>query len=117
MHEAHMMMQIVQLVEDQLRDRPESRPTVIRLKISPFSHLAQDGAVSLERAFALVAAGTRAQGAALDVIHSAVQGHCQVCGRVGEVCGVIPSCSLCGSGAVRTENVPEVVLHELVVEE
>lgn len=117
MHEVHTMMQIVKLVEDQLRDRPESRPTVIRLKISPFSHLAQEGTVSLETAFALVAAGTRAQGAALDVIQTAVQGHCQLCGQTSEVHGIIPSCTLCGSKAVTTESVPEVTLHELVVEE
>ena len=116
MHEGHLMTQVVKMVEDRLREIPGSRPTVIRLKVSPLSHLHQHDTRSIGQAFSLAASGTRVEGAALEIIRTALPLRCEGCGKTSEVDGCDPACPCCGCRAVAIEDFPEVVLHEIDVE-
>ncbi len=117
MHELHLMDQIVKLVEGQLEAHPGARPTVVRLKVSALSHLHGHELPYLRSAFALAARDTPAEDASLEVISVPVPAACRSCGAQGEVNGEVMTCRTCGSGDLAIEAVPEVVLHEMVVEE
>ena len=116
MHEVRLMAQVVKMVEDRLREIPGSRPTVVRLKVSPLSHLYDHDTRSIGTAFSLAALGTGVEGAALEVIRAALSVRCNGCGNTSEVDGSDLLCPRCGSGAVAMEEIPEVVLHEIDTE-
>ena len=88
MHEFHLMAQVVKAVENKLRGEPKAKLTLVRLKIQVSSHLLAQDPSTLHAAFALAAQGTKAEGATLEIIP------------------VLPD-----------QAAPEVLVHEVVVEE
>ena len=88
MHEFHLMTQVVKAVEDRLRSEPNAKPVLVRLKIQASSHLLTQDLSTLHTAFALAAQGTKAEGAKLDIIP-----------------------------VLSGRSEPEVLVHEIVVEE
>lgn len=115
MHEIHLMQQVIRMVEAVMRDASEARASVVRVKINARSHLLDHEGESIRSAFSLASRGTAAEGAALEVIRVPVGVRCRACLAPIEVdagCGVCPAC---GSPAIELEEVPEMVLHEIVV--
>ncbi|MBM4125889.1 MAG: hydrogenase maturation nickel metallochaperone HypA [Nitrospira sp.] len=88
MHEFHLMGQVVKAVEERLRSEPKAKPVLVRLKIQASSHLLAQDPSSLTTAFALAAQGTTAESAKLEIIP-----------------------------VLAGEALPEVLVHEIVVEE
>ena len=117
MHELHLMTQVVKAVEAELHGTECTRLSIVRLKVSAFSHLLSHDHATLQTTFQLAARGTRAEGADLEIIP--VPGEiwcpeCKSCTTVGEL---DDSCAVCGGPVIAGQAEPEVVLHELVVQE
>ena len=125
MHELHLMAQVVKAVEAELEDAPSARPIVVRLKVNALSHLLADDRATLQTIFALAARGTVAEGATLEIIPVSGDSWCPRClpaaGQAGGTCAPITGpdeiCSTCGGRMVAGQEVPEVMVHEVVVEE
>ena len=117
MHEWQLMAQVVKMVEEVLHQAPRSKPSAVRLKVSTQSHFFEHDEATLQSVFAAAAEGTVAERAALEVLPVSVTAHCGMCGTSCEMHELLQCCPRCGSACLDTEQVPEVVLHEIVVEE
>lgn len=111
------MMQVVKAVEAELHGPEDARLSVVRLKVRTLSHLLTHDHATLQATFQLAARGTRAEGAELEIIPVPGGAWCTACKRSTVVAGSDGTCSVCGGLMVVDETVPEVVLHELVVQE
>lgn len=117
MHEFHLMTQVVKAVEDGLRGAAQARPVLVRLKIQAASHLlAQDPSV-LQTAFDSAAKGTKVEGAKLEIIPVPGDAWCPHCKTEVTAIAANGACRACGGPVVAGQSVPEVMVHELVVEE
>jgi len=117
MHEFHLMTQVVKAVEAGLQGAAEARPVVVRLKIRTSSHLLTQDHAALHTAFSLAAQGTRAEGAKLEVIPVSGEAWCPHCRAETLVNAADNVCGTCGGPIVWAQAGPEVMVHEVVVEE
>ncbi len=117
MHEWQLMEQVVKMVEDALHQAPRSKPSVVRLKVSTQSHVFEQDEATLQSVFAAAAQGTIAEQATLEILPVPVTARCLVCGASCEITESLQRCPGCGSASLDAEPIPEVVLHEVVVEE
>ena len=115
MHELHLMTQVVKVVEAELQGAPSARPMVVRLKVNALSHLLADRS-ALQTAFALAARGTVAENAALEIISTSGDAWCPLC-ATHVTAGRDGICPTCGKLMIVGEGMPEVVVHEVMVEE
>lgn len=125
MHELHLMAQVVKAVEAGLQGAPNARASVVRLKVNALSHLLSDDRSALQAAFALAVRGTVAEGATLEIIPVSGEPWCPRCppavrqtGETGApITGPVDICPTCGGPMAVGREVPEVMVHEVVVEE
>jgi hydrogenase nickel incorporation protein HypA/HybF len=117
MHELHLMRQVVKTVEAELDRTKSAKLSVVRLKVSAFSHLLSHEHATLQTTFGLAARGTKAEGAELEVIPAPSDAWCPACKRGTIVTELDDTCSACGGLVIADPSMPEVVLHELVVQE
>ena len=117
MHELHVMRQIVKAVEETLHGTEDARLSVVRLKVSALSHLLTHDHATLQTTFGLAARGTRAEGATVEIIPVPGEAWCPECKSSTVVIGLDGTCSVCGGPVIAGSEEPEVVLHELVVQE
>jgi len=115
-HELHLMAQVVKAVESGLQGAPGAKPSVIRLKVNALSHVLADRS-SLQTAFALAARGTVAEGATLEIFPVSGESWCPCCQRRVTIARPDESCPTCGEGIFAGDEGPEVVVHEITVEE
>lgn len=111
------MAQIVKAVETELGNAGDAKLSVVRLKVSARSHVFTHDEAALQTAFLLAARGTRAEGAELEIIPVPQSAWCPQCHRDVSVTGSNDTCPSCGGSTVAGAAEPEVVLHELVVQE
>ncbi len=117
MHELHLMTEVVKTVATKLAETGDAKLSAVRLKVSALSHLLTHDGGALQAAFVMAARGTKAEGATLEIIPVPGEAWCPLCQRDSTVTRAEEGCSTCG-GPVMTESAePEVVLHELVVQE
>lgn len=117
MHELHLMAQIVKAIETELGKAGNAKLSAVRLKVSALSHVFTHDESALQTAFMLAARGTRAEGAELEIIPVPQKVWCPQCHRDVSVTGSSDTCPSCGGSTVAGAAEPEVVLHELVVQE
>lgn len=117
MHELHLMRQVVKAVETELHGTEDARLSVVRLKISARSHLLTHDQATLQTTFGLAARGTKAEGAALEIIPVPGEAWCPECKSSMAITVLDDACSVCGGPVIARPTEPEVVLHELVVQE
>lgn len=117
MHELHLMTQVVKAVEAELHGTEEARLSVVRLKVSTLSHLLTHDWTTLQTAFGLAARGTKAEGAVLEIIPIPGEAWCPKCKSGTTITGLGDGCSVCGGPVIAGPEEPEVVLHELVVQQ
>lgn len=117
MHEFHLMTQVVKAVEAGLQGAAQAKLLLVRLKIQASSHLLTHDPSVLHEAFALAAQGTRAEGSQLDIIPLSGDAWCSRCKT--EFAAIVPDgvCTMCGGLVLTGHTMPEVLVHELVVEE
>lgn len=117
MHEFHLMTQVVKAVEEKLSGAGAARLSAVRLKVSMLSHLLTHDHSALQIAFELAARGTKAQGAALEIMPVPGDAWCPRCTRDAMVTESDDVCPVCGNAVIARPTDSEVVLHELVVQE
>jgi hydrogenase nickel incorporation protein HypA/HybF len=117
MHELHLMRQVVKTVEAELDGTKNAKLSIVRLKVSAFSHLLTHDHATLQTTFGLAARGTKAEGAELEVIPTPTDAWCPACKKGTVVTGLDDTCSACGGLVIADPSSSEVVLHELVVQE
>ncbi len=117
MHEFHLMTQVVKAVEATLHGAEDTKLSVVRLKVSTLSHLLTHDQATLQTTFGLAARGTRAEGAALEIIPVPGEAWCPECKSGTIITGTDDTCSSCGGPVIAGLEEPEVVLHELVVQQ
>jgi hydrogenase nickel incorporation protein HypA/HybF len=117
MHELHLMSQVVKTVESELHGTGTAKLSAVRLKIRALSHLLTADYSALQAAFVLAARGTKAEGATLEIIPVPQNARCSGCGRDTTVTGPGDVCAECGELVIGGSSEPEVVVHELVVQE
>ncbi len=117
MHELHLMAQVVKAVEVGLKGAPNARASVVRLKVNALSHLLSDDRSALQAAFALAVRGTVAEDAMLEIITVSGEAWCPRCEITAAVARPADTCSTCGELMITGDDVPEVMVHEVVVEE
>lgn len=117
MHEFHLMTQLVKTVEDELDGTTNTKPLVVRLKVSVLSHLLTHDNATLQTTFELAARGTRVEGASLEIIPVPGEAWCPECKSGTTITGLDDTCSVCGGPVIAGPEEPEVVIHELVVQQ
>jgi Zn finger protein HypA/HybF involved in hydrogenase expression len=110
------MRQVVRMVRSRVDGFAGARPRIVRLRVSVRSHLAHEDEHVLRTAFQAAAQGTPVEGAMLELIRVPVAAHCSACGVRSDASPWRLTCPACGAGSLGREEVPEVVLHEIVVE-
>jgi len=90
MHELSIADALVQIVVRHAEGRPVARVQIM------LGDLRQASPAAIEFAFELVAQGTPAEGALLDIERVAVGGRCRACGADGEHAGLPLICAACG---------------------
>lgn len=105
------------MVEDVIHRSPHSKPSVVKLKVSARSHVFAHDAATLQSVFAAAARGTIAEQAALEILPVTVTVRCTTCGATSGTAELPMGCASCGAPTLEVDQVPEVVLHEVVVEE
>jgi Zn finger protein HypA/HybF involved in hydrogenase expression len=117
MHEFHLMTQVVKATEAGLQGVAQAKSIVVRVKIRASSHLLTQELSLLHTAFALAAQGTKADGATLEIIPVPGDTWCPRCKMDLATIGVEGVCPTCGGEILSGPDAPEMVVHELVVEE
>lgn len=117
MHELHLMTQVVKAVEAKVCETGDAKLSVVRVKVSALSHLLTHSRATLQVMFELAARGTKVEGAILELIPVPGEAWCPLCHRDSTVTRVEDGCSACGGPVMGNSEEPEVVLHELVVQE
>jgi Zn finger protein HypA/HybF involved in hydrogenase expression len=117
MHEFHLMTQVVKAVETELQEVARAKSIVVRVKIRASSHLLAQEPSILHTAFALAAQGTKAAGATLEIIPLSGDAWCPRCKMDLAARGAEGVCPACGGLILSGPDAPEMVVHELVLEE
>jgi hydrogenase nickel incorporation protein HypA/HybF len=107
MHEVGLCEGVVQTVERRAAGRPVA---AIGLRIGAGHRVVPD---ALQQAFALVAPGTVADGARVDVVTVPFEVTCRACGAVSTATEPVPACGRCASPAVDLRGGDELTLEWL----
>lgn len=111
------MKQVVKAVEAELHGTEDAKLSVVRLKVSALSHLLTHDQVTLQTTFGLAARGTKAEGAVLEIITVPGEAWCPECKSGRTITGLDNTCCSCEGPVIAGPVEPEVVLHELVVQQ
>jgi hydrogenase nickel incorporation protein HypA/HybF len=111
MHELSIADAVVQIALEHARGR---RVTKVELRVG---HLRQVVPAALEFSFELVAAGTQAEGAELQIEEIPAEGRCRACGAESRFEGFPLACAACGSLDVEVTAGEELLVAALEVDE
>ena len=113
MHELQFMTNLVQMVEEVCEQQSGITPSVIRLEVASYSHIAGHTQEELQTMFQFVARGTRAQQAILEITTKTILGQCRDCGTRVLCRSETLTCPSCDSLFINKETSPEVVVQEI----
>ena len=111
MHELGLCEGILEAVERRAAGR---RVTRVRIRAGAQHRVVP---AALDQAFALVAAGTVADGAAVDLVVVPMAVRCLDCGHQGEATDAQAACPACGGLELETSGGDELILESIQVEE
>ncbi|MCP9456753.1 MAG: hydrogenase maturation nickel metallochaperone HypA [Nitrospira sp.] len=111
------MKQVIKAVEAALEKRPQAKPVTVRLKTRPGSHLMEHDPATVQAVFEWAVRGTRLEGATVELVPFAGEAWCPGCRWDGTLQTPNRLCPNCGGVILQGEGAPEVVVHEVVVEE
>jgi len=110
MHELAVCQALMQQVEQVANEHKASSVKRIQLRIGPLSGVEPN---LLRQAFSFVQASTVAEGATLEITHSAVKLICQDCDKESEVSPNHLLCEFCGSYRTRIVSGDEMLLESV----
>jgi hydrogenase nickel incorporation protein HypA/HybF len=111
MHEVGMCESLLDAVERRADGR---RVLGVKVRIGALHRVVEP---SLDQAFELVAAGTVAEGAAVDLVVIPVQATCRSCGAVQECEDVPVSCPTCGGVELELTGGDDFTLESIRLDE
>jgi Zn finger protein HypA/HybF involved in hydrogenase expression len=111
------MKQVVKAVEAGLASSPGARPLTVRLKVRLGSHMMEHEPSTIQTPFQLAARGTRLEKATVELLPFAGEAWCPGCRWDGTLEGGMAPCPRCGGTMLHGQEAPEVVVHEVLVEE
>ena len=111
MHELGLCEGILQAVERRAAGR---RVTRVRVRVGARHRVVEP---ALDQAFALVAAGTVADGAAVDLVVVPARVRCLDCGQEADAVDTFRACSACGGLDLETNGGDELILEAIHLEE
>jgi len=111
------MTNLVRMVEDVCEKESGITPSVIKLQVASFSHLAGHTQEELQTLFQFVARGTRAEQATLEITTKTITGQCRDCATTMICRNETLTCPSCDSVFIDKEQSPEVVLKEITYHE
>lgn len=109
MHEIALCESVVAAVEARAAGRPVAR---VRVRAGALLRIVEP---SLQQAFALLAAGTPAEDAVVEMVEVPAAVHCNGCGHDGETVDVVAACPLCGGHDVQFSGGDELILESLTL--
>jgi hydrogenase nickel incorporation protein HypA/HybF len=109
-HEIGLCQSVLAAVEGKAGGR---RVTGVRLRVGALHRV---GPEAVDQTFSMVASGSVADGADVDVVVVPVEGHCRTCGQDWEAEDQLPLCPGCGSTDVTLTGGVELVLESLEIE-
>jgi len=109
-HEIGLCQSVLAAVEGKAGGR---RVTGVRLRVGALHRV---GPEAFDQTFSLVASGSVADGADVDVVVVPVEGHCRGCGQDWEAEDQLPLCPECGSTDVALTGGDDLVLESLEIE-
>ena len=112
MHELSIAQSIVEIVEQYVPQDHQGEVQTVKLKVGELSGVVVE---SLEFCFSAVTAGTRFEGALLDVEHIRLTARCRRCANVAPVSDNSFSCHACGSTDVAIVSGRELQVTEIEV--
>jgi len=107
MHEFGLCQSIIEVVERRAAGRPV---TEVRLRIGALHRVREE---AMNQAFALAAAATVAQNAAVRVMTMPVRMSCNACGARLEGSELMPACSRCGATKLTLTGGDELLLESI----
>ncbi len=113
MHEIALCEAIIEIVEEEARRRSFSKVMTVFLEIGALSHVAPE---AMKFCFAAVAAGTIADGAALEIVELPGLAWCMACSRSVEIAQHYWACPCCGSFQLQVTAGEEMRVKELEVD-
>ena len=111
MHELGLCGGIVEAVERRAAGR---RVTRVRVRVGAQHRVVPS---AFDQSFALVAQGTVADGAAVDLVVVPVRVRCLDCGHEAEAADALAACPACGGLDLETEGGDELILEAIHVED
>lgn len=112
MHEMSLAESILQLIEDAARTHDFARVRRVRLEIGRFACVEAE---ALRFGFAVVAKGSRAEGARLDIVETPGRGTCLDCGTPAEMADRLDPCPACGGVRLVPTGGDEMRIRDLEV--
>jgi hydrogenase nickel incorporation protein HypA/HybF len=104
---------LVETFLDAVQQRAAGRPvTSVRVRIGALHHVVGP---ALVQAFALVAAGTVAEGASLDLVTVPVRVSCAACGQQFKSTELVATCPACGTPGPDVSGGDELILESIRV--
>ena len=110
LHELGLCGGIVEAVERRAAGR---RVTRVRVRVGARHRVVPS---AFDQSFALVAQGTVADGAAVDLVVVPVRVRCQDCGHEAEATDPLAACPACGGLDIETEGGDELILEAIHIE-
>lgn len=113
MHELAITESVIDLINQEARDKGFQKVLAIRLQVGEYSGLMPE---CLREFFPIAARGSIAEGAVLEIQSLPAAFHCQECGYRGPVERKSACCPDCGSTAIRMTAGREFFVDSLKVE-
>jgi hydrogenase nickel incorporation protein HypA/HybF len=110
LHELGLCEGVLQAVERRAAGR---RVTRVRVRVGAQHRVVPS---AFDQSFALVAQGTVADGAAVDLVTVPVRVRCLDCGHEGEADDALAACPACGGLDIDTEGGDELILEAIHIE-
>ena len=110
MHELGLCGGILEAVDRRAAGR---RVTRVRVRVGAQHRVVPS---AFDQSFALVAQGTVADGAAVDLVTVPVRVRCLDCGHEGEADDALAACPACGGLDIETEGGDELILEAIHIE-
>jgi len=114
MHELSIAQSIAAIAEEYLDRQPETRVRTVRVKIGELAGVVPD---SLEFCFSAATAGTRLEGARLEIEHIRGRARCPSCGALTPVDGFTFLCASCGGEGLTLVEGNELQVTELELDD
>ncbi len=112
-HEMSLCEGVIQIIEEQAKVQNYQRVKTVWLEIGA---LAGVELAALSFGFEVVCRGTLAEGARLEIIHTAGQAWCMDCAKTVEISARYDACPACGDYHLQVSGGDELKIKELEVE-